>query len=288
MRTMPDRQPGKSVVIVAFACLMSKMYRLQPGQQPLRKKNRGRLIHVSDFISEETGRLVIRDHSGQVVRDARKIIFPGSGHDKWWDCAQLLDQMREAISIHNELHPDSQALFIFDQSSAHASLPPDALRAFDMNMSDGGKQRVQRDTIIPQTNPTEAMRGQAQKMTLQDGSPKGLKRVLQERGFDVTGLKAKCAPVCPFESRKCCMARLLSQQEDFVNQVSMLEALITEAGHLCIFLPKFHCELNPIEMVSSQMQIVGNLLTLDSTGAGLNFAIAKSPRRSLPMQRQQL
>jgi hypothetical protein len=222
----------------------------------LRKKNRGRLIHVSDFISELTGRLVIRDASGQVLRDARKIIFPGSGHDKWWDCAQLLEQMQDAISIHNELHPQSQALFIFDQSSAHASLPPDALRAFNMNMSDGGKQRIQRDTIIPQKNPTVALRGKAQRMTLEDGTPKGLRRVLEERGFDVTGLKAKCSPVCPFKSQKCCMARLLSQQDDFVNQLSMLEKMITEAGHLCIFLPKFHCELNPIEMVSDLKPII--------------------------------
>lgn len=44
------------------------------------------------------------------------------------------------------------------------------------------------------------------------------------------------------------MARLLSKQDDFVNQVSMLETLIETAGHECIFLPKFHCELNPIEM----------------------------------------
>ncbi|OJA13487.1 hypothetical protein AZE42_08411 [Rhizopogon vesiculosus] len=28
----------------------------------------------------------------------------------------------------------------------------------------------------------------------------------------------------------------------------MLETLIKKAGHECIFLPKFHCELNPIEM----------------------------------------
>ena len=45
------------------------------------------------------------------------------------------------------------------------------------------------------------------------------------------------------------MAHLLSHQEDFVNQILMLEQLITSCGHLCIFLPKFHCELNPIEMV---------------------------------------
>ena len=44
------------------------------------------------------------------------------------------------------------------------------------------------------------------------------------------------------------MVRLLSQQEDFVNQESMLEKNIKTAGHECIFLPKFHCKLNPIEM----------------------------------------
>ena len=64
--------------------------------------------------------------------------------------------------------------------------------------------------------------------------------------------RAKCSPVCPFENDNCCMARLLSKQEDFTNQVSMLETVIREAGHECIFLPKFHCELNPIEMVSSE------------------------------------
>ena len=32
-------------------------------------------------------------------------------------------------------------------------------------------------------------------------------------------------------------------------QISMLKTLIKEAGHECILLPKFHCELNPIEMV---------------------------------------
>jgi hypothetical protein len=28
----------------------------------------------------------------------------------------------------------------------------------------------------------------------------------------------------------------------------MLEEVIKAAGHECVFLPKFHCELNPIEM----------------------------------------
>jgi len=62
--------------------------------------------------------------------------------------------------------------------------------------------------------------------------------------------RAKCAPVCPFENDDCCMAHILSKQDDFANQISVLETVIREAGHECIFLPKFHCELNPIEMVS--------------------------------------
>jgi len=69
-------------------------------------------------------------------------------------------------------------------------------------------------------------------------------------------MKAKCSPVCPWENTNCCMARLLSKQDDFVNQTSMLEQVIKDAGHKCIFLPKFHCELNPIEMVSCCSQLL--------------------------------
>lgn len=159
-------------------------------------------------------------------------------------------QMRSAVEIFEAAHPDCQALFVFDQSSAHASLPPDALKAFEMNKSNGGKQRTQRDTTIPQSNPDPRFRGQAQLMTTASGEAKGLQAVLEERGFDISRLKAKCTSVCPIESQHCCMARLLSQQDDFANQESMLESFIKEKGHLCLFLPKFHCELNPIELVS--------------------------------------
>lgn len=223
---------------------------LRKDEQPLRKKGRGRLIHVSDLINPETGRLVLQNPDGSIARDARKIIYPGSNGDAWWDCEQLLTQMKDAIEIFEAAHPDKQALFVFDQSSAHASLPPDALKAFDMNKSDGGKQRFQRDTVIPQSNPVAEHREKIQKMTLEDGRQKGLQRVLEERGFKVSHLRAKCSPVCPIENQNCCMACLMSQQEDFKNQPSMLETLIRNAGHECIFLPKFHCELNPIEMVS--------------------------------------
>jgi len=195
---------------------------------------------------------VLLDESGQIIQDTRKIIYPGANGDPWWDTKQLMDQIKYAIGIFKSAHPDCKALFIFDQSSAYASLPPNALKAFKMNKSDGGKQH---DTTIPQSNPDARLQGQPQKMTTSSGQQKGLQAVLEEHGFNVLHLKAKCVPVCPFESQNCCMAQLLSQQEDFINQESMLEVFIKGTGHQCLFLPKFHCELNPIEMVSKNLFI---------------------------------
>lgn len=233
------------------------------------KKGRGRIIHISDFVEEENGRLILRNAGGEITRDARRIIYPGANGDPWWDHTQLLAQVDEAIAIFEILHPDCTALFLFDQSSAHASLGPDSLRAFDMNKSNGGKQRIQKDTIIPDTNPATHLRGKVQKMTTDDGAPKGLQQTLEERGFDVRGMRAKCSPVCPYENDGCCMARLLSKQDDFRLQESLLEQKIKSCGHLCHFLPKFHCELNPIEMVSNVFlhTLIGNCRGHCSTAA---------------------
>ena len=47
---------------------------------------------------------------------------------------------------------------------------------------------------------------------------------------------------------KCCMWKVLSEQADFCAEKPLLQTVIENAGHKCYFLPKFHCELNPIEM----------------------------------------
>ena len=84
------------------------------------------------------------------------------------------------------------------------------------------------------------------------------------------------------------MARLLSQQDDFKNQESMLKTLIKKAGHECISLPKFHCELNPIEMVRANFvtetyQI--NTNSYFSIGDGQSITIVKFQRMDLLMQK---
>lgn len=44
------------------------------------------------------------------------------------------------------------------------------------------------------------------------------------------------------------MRKVLSLQADFLAEKPQLQLVIEVAGHKCYFLPKFHCELNPIEM----------------------------------------
>jgi len=47
----------------------------------------------------------------------------------------------------------------------------------------------------------------------------------------------------------CCMSRVLSLQEDFQNEQPLIQTIIENAGHVCLFLLCFHCELNAIEML---------------------------------------
>ena len=228
-----------------------KQSRLRAGEQILLTKGHGRLIHISDFIEEVNGQLVIQNEDGTIQKGAWQMIFPGSNRDLYWDCAELIEQVKtKAIPVFEEVHPGCQALFIFDQSTAHAALPPDVLKAFEMNKSNDSKQQCRKDTVIPETNPYTKFCGKVEKMTTEDRQQKGLKQTLKEHGFNVMRMKAKCSPVCPWENTNCCIAHLLSKQDDFVNQTSMIEQVIKDAGHECIFLSKFHCELNPIEMVS--------------------------------------
>lgn len=78
---------------------------------------------------------------------------------------------------------------------------------------------------------------------------KGMQQILEERGLFHTGLLAQCPGFkCEAGATNCCCRRTLFNQPDFMNQKSALEELIESRGHICDFYPKYHCELNFIEM----------------------------------------
>ncbi|KIM87773.1 hypothetical protein PILCRDRAFT_48496, partial [Piloderma croceum F 1598] len=195
------------------------------------------------------------------VTDARRIIYPGKNHDGWWDLKQLMDQTEDAVDIFEHLHPDKVGVWLFDCSSAHEGLAADALNVNNMNVNPGGKQKHLRSTVIPLNNPAPKpgqrdTRGMVQDMVYpQDhptpelrGQPKGMKSVLQERVSEADLAQAE-EPDAPERDAWCCMHRVLSLQADFANEKPMLQHYLEGRGHVCMFLPKFHCELNAIEML---------------------------------------
>lgn len=54
-------------------------------------------------------------------------------------------------------------------------------------------------------------------------------------------------PNCDPDAIDCCTKRIIDLQPDFKEQKSLIHETIEAAGHLCIMLPKYHCELNVIE-----------------------------------------
>jgi transposase len=59
---------------------------------------------------------------------------------------------------------------------------------------------------------------------------------------------------CQNNHEMCCWSKILLLQSDFLNERPLLQSIIEDAGHICLFLPKFHCELNPIELFWSYIK----------------------------------
>ena len=129
-----------------------------------------------------------------------------------------------------------------------------------MNLEPGGiNKRVMRNTFV--TDPREPGGGYIQSMKLPSGNPKGLRLVLTERGLwpnNQLNFRAQCSiptksgkgyklnPIC-LQGGNCCACALLAAQPDFQAQKSQLQEAIERAGHLVVFYPPFHCEINFIE-----------------------------------------
>jgi hypothetical protein len=151
--------------------------------------------------------------------------------------------------------PLYQALIMVDNSQGHSAYAVNALLTSRMNMRPGGKQAQMR-------NGWYIKNGQkiTQEMCFPAGhpefpeKPKGMRQVLIERNLWKNGLVMQCkkgkdelSGKCKPEAIDCCAKRLLDLQPDFQEQKSLVQEVIEAAGYLCIFLPKFHCELNFIE-----------------------------------------
>jgi hypothetical protein len=99
----------------------------------------------------------------------------------------------DAVDICEYLHPNAVAVWVFDCSSSHEGLAPDALNVNNMNVHPSGKQTLIHKTIIPLNKPPPQdgrvdMRGHVQTMVFPHnhldpklaGQAKGMLAVLKE------------------------------------------------------------------------------------------------------------
>jgi transposase len=225
--------------------------------QPLRKKGRGPGIMVSDFMTPGGPLRAPRKIREQDLPDwgvqegFRKDRYAARvqlecGGDTWFNAEQLRAQtVLAAIPLFEAAHPGCKALFVFDNATIHSSYRDDALLAQNVALNPG-KGTAVRDTFDYRNN-------RPQKMKDADGKSRGLRAILQERGLWRNGMRVQCYksdgnidPACLGHCTKCARG-IISQERDFREQKTELEEEIVSRGHLCIFLPKFHPETNPIE-----------------------------------------
>jgi hypothetical protein len=291
-----------------------KYYYALDGDQELRQKGMGRSLHVSDFILEDCGFLDLEkvlsseridrlrnDGSWPVNPKSRVIIRPGKNADGWWDHEQLLVQIDHFLNLFEIAYPGDIACLVFDCSANHEAFAKDALIVSRMNVNPGGKQSLMRDTTFVDASqrhlPVEEQIQVHQTMVFPSNHPnfpsmaKGMVVVLQERGLlPATGDQrikqcTECKKPVPDSNRslRCCLHRMLSSEQDFQNEVSAIPKLVHRRGHMCLFLPKFHCELNPIECAWCDSKVTCRA-GCDGSWAGLQNRVPAS-LDSIPIER---
>lgn len=143
--------------------------------QALKQKSLGQAIMVSDFVEEVDGYLRFDEES------ARARVLLEHQTDGYFTNEMFIAQVKVAMDVFEKKYPGCQGMFIFDNAPSHVKKAEDALNADKMNVSDGGKQPYMRNTV---------WQGRMQRMVLDDGQQKGMKRVLEERGVDTKGFNA--------------------------------------------------------------------------------------------------
>ncbi|KAJ7599763.1 hypothetical protein C8J56DRAFT_1072391 [Mycena floridula] len=208
------------------------------GEHALKKKGVGRGIHQSDVICSTFGHLP----------EASRTLEYGKNYEGYWDGDLFIKQLEQKIIPVFEKYHDPkeyQALTTVDNSQGHSAYSKDALLVTRMNWRPAGKQAVMRDGWFMKDGVKVI-----HPMNDAGNVPKGMQKVLEERGLLTPNLKFQCGSAltkCDADAVACCGRRIMELQPDFIQQRSLVQEVIEARGHLCIFLPKFHCELNFIE-----------------------------------------
>ena len=235
-------------------------------------KGEGASLMAGEHFSPDYGFCRSRDGS----RTARVVWKPGKNRDGYFDSEDFLKQVDSCMDILETDYPDEEHLLIFDNATIHTKRADNALSARKMpkhTPKEGCNWGIEVTHRGPDSKIIYGPNGKPAKIKIKmgnaqfrDGTPqnlyfeephpragifKGMTVILEERGYaNVSTLRSECKNFkCPPDATQCCCRRLLFNEPDFVNIPSLLEEHCAKRGFKVLFLPKFHCELNPLEMV---------------------------------------
>ncbi|KAG9127252.1 hypothetical protein FRC07_015158, partial [Ceratobasidium sp. 392] len=223
------------------------------------------------FVWQERGKGLGIQKKGErvslmVARDSQVIFRAGKNRDGWFCSRDVKEQFSRALEIVKEKYPDEEHLFVFDDAPIHTRLPDDAplVALVTLKVS----KKVKAETISPEGEkikinmaPARFADGSPQELyypmdypkVLLRGQFKGLTTLLEERGVpNARKLKLRCPKDatrsgCPPGRTDCCAQQTMANQPDFLEQKTALQILAESHGCSVLYLPKYHCELNPIE-----------------------------------------
>ena len=193
--------------------------------------------------------------------------------------------------LFRQLHPGCDIGIAFDHSMTHCKKAPDGLDASVLNLSDGGKKFETEAQPLLRNGWYLGADGERVPHVLhhvrEDGAKvqKGVRTILKERGkfrwkdtfhepkLLCNACKARHEKPAPKEGEEgeegedddepfglnpseggCCAWRILSDEPDFAEQRPWLQETVENMGFEMIYFPKYHCELNFIEMLWGWMK----------------------------------
>ncbi len=231
-------------------------------------KGEGHSLMIADFVSADYGWLQSPDG-----KESTRVIFKaGKNRDGYFDNKNIRTQAAHAMEILTKHYPDEDHVLVFDNATTHLKRAEDSLSASKMPKGPSKNFFIEIDATDERGKPIYGPDGKILKRKVpmangkfkdsteqlfyypeghkHAGQFKGMAKILEERGYQITSKKAQCGKKftdCPDGSVTCCCRRMLYNEPDFKNVDSILEADVKAHGFQILFLPKFHCELNFIE-----------------------------------------
>jgi hypothetical protein len=122
---------------------------------------------------------------------------PGKNADGYWGGQDVVKHLQNVIPLLQQIHPNCQLVFVFDNSSTHGCWPADALDANVLNLNPPPLEPRKRKAATSGLEPGEGAVAQPQqpakvRVPMRDGWYCHIQEVFSQLGFSMRLVKGLC------------------------------------------------------------------------------------------------